>query len=205
VGSIAYQKRNRAQAYRHFERYAELSARLNKIDPQNIEWARELIYANGNICAASLDRPIDKKISKKYCTQALKLSENVFSDFPYSVQSLKDVINGYGWVSTLYQENGELKKSLYFREKQEKILDPLLEKTPNDRSIIEIYMKMKVAFSDILILNKDFRRAEEKLSDANAAYKKLVETDGSNKSWLIWNDRLNSINNILLEQYNEKS
>jgi len=205
VGSIAYQKRNRAQAYSHFEQYAELAARLNKIDPKNVEWERELIYANGNICAVSLDRPIDRARSNKYCTQALALSENIFFDFPSSIQSLKDVTNGYGWMATLYQENGELKRSIYFREKQEKFLEILLAKNPNDRSIIEIYMKMKVVFSDILIINKNFERARKKFSDASTTYQKLVETDGSNKSWLIWKDRLNSINNILLEHYNDKA
>jgi tetratricopeptide (TPR) repeat protein len=202
VGSVAYQKQDRKRAYEHFERYVELAGLLNKIDPGNPDWFRELSYANGNICAVSLDKPVDSARANQYCAQALKIAERIHLTFPSSIQSYKDLINGYGWMATTYQESGKIKYSIGLRQKQEKILQEIFSKNPEDRSIIAINMKMKVAFSDALIIDKNFEEAKNKYDDAYSSYIKLITTDKSNNSWLIWEKRLKSIDNSLKDHFN---
>lgn len=108
-------------------------------------------------------------------------------------------------MATTYQESGKIKYSINIRKKQEKILQDIFSKNPEDRSIIAINMKMKVAFSDVLIIDKNFEEARNKYNDAYSSYIKLITTDKSNNSWLIWEKRLKSIDHSLKDHFNDKN
>jgi tetratricopeptide (TPR) repeat protein len=184
IGYIAYSRQDRKRARQGFMKYAKLANSLPKIGIKNPKWLREPAYAEGNLCATALDKPVDIANAEKYCLSALEKIRNIDTLLPNDIQSKIDLINGYGWAADIWLEKGDIKNSINSRSQQEKIILPLIEKNKNDFSLLAIFLRIQTSYAEILILNKNFSDARKKYNIAVDLYNRLVVLDISNKSWI---------------------
>lgn len=197
LGSIAYERKDRVSAQRNWLEYSALANRLVKIDSANINWQREAGYAQGNLCALALQSPINKENANKFCASALSKMQYIQNRIPGDLQTKKDLINGYGWMADTYLANGELNKCVQSRMDQEKIIIPILKLYPQDTSLLELQLKIKISFSEIFIIKNDFKNAKIEYYKALFIYKNLISTDKTNNSWSNWNKILSKLNKTL--------
>src|SRR5215471_15138820 len=132
IGYIAYGKGSLAAAKKSFETYKALADRLVAIAPNNPRFVREVGYALVNLCAADLMPPKDAKAALVACTAAVKNMERLIRIDGDTSANEAEFANRHAWLADAFRANGDKANSFSEVLSQERILNGLLARDPNN-------------------------------------------------------------------------
>ena len=183
VGSIFYAQNRKINTLDRWEKYRNLSLALEEIEPNMRRSIQELSYAEGNLCALALDKPIDPTEALEKCTIALKEMQKIQTREPDDPEILQNVANRFAWLADAWKANGNLDQALYQRRNQERLLERLLAAEPNNFQRKELLMKSHLAMAETSAEACDSQNAlryEELFRELVAD---LTQQDPDNKIW----------------------
>ena len=183
IGSTYYSVKAKANALTHWERYRALSMELQLAEPNEIRSLQEISYAEGNLCALALDKPVEPERALQKCTAALTEMQRVQKRTPNDPKANEDLANRFAWLADAWRANGNFKMALANRQEQEELLVELLAENPANFQRKELLMKAYLATAETIADACDaqnYKRYEKLFREiAN----ELVRHDAQNEKW----------------------
>jgi hypothetical protein len=192
MGYIAYEKGSLAAAKRSFEIYKAFANRLVSIAPDNPRFVREVGYALVNLCAADLTPPKDAKAALVACTAAVRNMERLIHLTGDTSENEADFANRHAWLADALRANGDKAGSLSEVLTEERILDALVARDPNNVP----FRLAWVACQRTLALREgessQFAHAHERQTNVAQVIDAMIRLDPSNMKWADQRKRLRS-------------
>lgn len=183
VASIDYEKGRYELARKGFEAYRVLAGRLVAIAPTNIEYRRELGFAEGNLCSLALMPPVHAAAALRHCALALATMEVVAESRPGDDEIAADLVNRHAWMADAYAVSGATERALTERLVQERLLDRLISKDPRNVAYRETWVALQRALSTLELKRRDRPAAILRLAAAKEMLKHLTGLDSNNELW----------------------
>lgn len=160
-----------------YQRYNALAERLIALRPNNLDYRKEVGYAQGNLCSVAL-RMRDTPAALDYCGRALRTMRDV-EDRTVELRrgAASDVANRHAWMADVRQHQGDLAGALAERGEQEKILTALLAERPKDLDIRADWIALQQAYASLAYAAGDRAGALKRLNDARPAAVALLDDD----------------------------
>ena len=181
IGFVDFEQRNYAAARPSFERYKALADRLVAIDPANPQWLQELAFAEGNLCSVALSSPRDVSGALRTCAASLahmRQAARASSDPEIKAH----VANRHAWLADAWRAAGQLDRALSERRAQERIINRLVARDPDNRELRERWVLMQISFADLHRHRGEHRASRERLDQALAAVNEMVVFDRSDRT-----------------------
>jgi tetratricopeptide (TPR) repeat protein len=184
LGYDDYQREAYASARRHFDSYRSLAARMVSLVPGDPRSWRELAFAEGNLCALTLQPPKDPPRALKLCIDALAHMERAAEGRPALAGIAVDLSDKQSWLGTAYHSKGDHAHALEHWLIQEKMLEALMKSDPNnvERRSEWIALQRSLARSDAESGAKDHART--RLNNALTVLEEMLLLDPTNEAWV---------------------
>ncbi|KQY35880.1 hypothetical protein ASD21_00430 [Caulobacter sp. Root1455] len=180
LATIDYRRKRWPEAKAGYERYRDLAGRLTRFRPDNIEYRRELGYAEGNLCAVAVESG-DKAGGLAHCAEALKVMQEVDARMVDARRSqAANLVTRHGWMADAYNEAGDLERAAAERRAQEKILDAEMAAHPDDRGLQADWIGLKHAQGGLAYVSGDGAGALSYLAAGRARAVELIAFDPDN-------------------------
>jgi hypothetical protein len=145
LATVNYRKQRWPEAKAGYERYRDLANRLIRIQPDSIEYRRELGYAEGNLCSVAVEVG-DKAGGLAHCTRALDVMHDVEVRMADARRKqAADLVTRHGDMANAYSAVGDLERAKAERLAQEAILDAEMAVHPKDRDLQADWVGLKHA------------------------------------------------------------
>ena len=182
IGYVDYERRHPAEAKPAFLEYKRLAEDLVAIAPNNLNYRRELVYANGNLCSLALANRPDPPSALESCAAALTQLEIIASHSDSQKLAL-DIINRHAWLADAYRANRKFDRARAERLIGRNLLDAQLAVDPKNMRLQEIWIAFQRAFA---LLDSDagnISSARERLLTIRAKLDSMIRFDPSNNAW----------------------
>lgn len=186
LGYIALRKDKRFEMLRGFRAYKKFADQLVKLEPNKIEWQKEAGYAEGNLCTAYLETPLQLERAVSSCRAALLRMQMVDQAAEHSEPTQRAVANRFGWLADAFHAYGLPSEALKQREHQSRIVDSLISKNPDDANNIEAWLTAKYALGLQQCKNGDIKSGRDTMKNALFAAHRLSKFDNNNKQYHNW-------------------
>jgi hypothetical protein len=149
IGDVAYARADWKAAKAGYQRYNALAERLIALKPDNLEYRKEIGYAQGNLCAAAL-KMRDTPAAAEYCGRSLKTMSEVERWMQDDRREMAfDLANRHAWLADVHHKRGNLDAALAERVEQEKILTTLLAERPGDSRARADWIALQLAYASL--------------------------------------------------------
>jgi tetratricopeptide (TPR) repeat protein len=190
LGYLAYLRKDWATAERRWRGYKSLADRLKQLDPMNPTSLREQGYATGNLCTLEVDRKRSAADALNACADAVRTMARIVAINPNARKSIQDLANRYAWLGGAWESAGDRERALAALNRQERLLEPLANRFPDDANVQDQRMRALMATGELLL--KSGRRAEGAAygERARALADHLIRLDPANSRWRKWHSRI---------------
>jgi len=179
VGHVAWLRGNAAQAEASFGQNLALAEQLVRLDPNNPDWRREVVYAGNNLGVVHLDSGRPAR-----ALAAFGATRDVLLELIDTRPELQfDLANIHGWIAKALEARGEFDAAIVAQEAKVEAL----RKVPNAAKNREVQRLLANAGHQIARLQLAQGRAELAQSAARGAlaeFEALRKLDPSNLAWL---------------------
>lgn len=177
TSKVAFIRADWKTAQAGYQRYNALAERLIALRPDNLDYRREIGYAQGNLCSVAL-RMRDTPAALDYCGRALRTMRDVEDrTIDLRRKAASDVANRHAWMADVRQRRGDLAGAGAERDAQEKILAALLTERPKDLDTRADWIALQQAYASLAYAGGDRTGAVTRLTTVRPAAVALVEDD----------------------------
>lgn len=132
VGFAAWREGDLPKAKTAFLAYARLTARLRRLEPDNLDYAMEQGYALSNLGVFTL-RPLGQAAAAETLFQkSLAAFQSVARRRPADINLAKDVGDAWGWLADTQRLQDRFELARAYRREQRRILDRLSVRDATD-------------------------------------------------------------------------
>jgi hypothetical protein len=178
----------RSQAARKaFLRYRALSLRMVALAPTSTKYRREMGYAESDLCAVALQKPIDNQGAMQHCGAALTQTEIALhhpdrnSDDPDTRKSIEnDLMNSLGNMADAYRVNHDIARARAQRREEEKLVDSELAGDSKNMDLKDTWITIQMALAELDREEGHREAAVARLIGAKQAADSLHHFDPSN-------------------------
>jgi serine/threonine-protein kinase len=178
VGYVAWRRGQRAAAEASFRRYLDLALRLTQLDPANVDWRIEKIWADTNLGVLLLEGG--------RAAEALQRFEQTRRDWtalvPTRPEAHFELANSWGWIARAREAQGDFGAAI---EAQRAKIDAL-HQVPGGAADRKAERLLALAEDDIASLQLalgDTAAALKTAGTALARIEALAAQDPSNRDW----------------------
>ncbi|HJV42574.1 TIR domain-containing protein [Caulobacter sp.] len=177
ASKVAFIRADWKTAQAGYRRYNALAERLIALRPDNLDYRREIGYAQGNLCSVAL-RMRDTPAALDYCGRALRTMRDI-EDRTVELRrtAASDVANRHAWMADVRQRQGDLTGAMAEREAQEKILAALLAERPKDLDTRADWIALQQGLASLAYAAGDRAGALKRLNDVRPTAVTLLEDD----------------------------
>lgn len=183
VASVDYARGRLPAAQKGFEAYRTLARRLVALEPGNIEYRRELGFAEGNLCTVILDQHQDPRAAVDHCAKALAAMEIAARTRPDDLAIQIDLGNRWGWLADACQASGDFAQAERHRLTQERLLERLLAAHPLDATLKVQWIGVERALARLENHRRRRDLALARIQLARTAAVALVSYEPANREW----------------------
>jgi tetratricopeptide (TPR) repeat protein len=191
VGYVDFTSQHFAEASTRFVAYRALARQLTQIEPNNMQYWRELGYAHGNICTLAITRQGPTK-DLHDCRDALVAMERVARATPGDKSIQADLANRHAWMADAFKLVGREKDALKEREQQMAIIDALRRDDPKNATYLQAWMLARYSTAQLLHAMKQQARAASMSREARRVIDQLIASDPENNDWKIWRKKFDN-------------
>jgi hypothetical protein len=177
IGDVAYARADWKAAKAGYQRYNALAERLIALKPDNLEYRKEIGYAQGNLCAAAL-KMRDPPAAAEYCADSLETMNEVGLRMREARREMGlDLATRHAWMADVHHRNGDLASAWAERDEERKILEALTADYPGTRAVRVEWVALQRAYASLSFARRDLRGALERLERVRPEAAALVEED----------------------------
>jgi tetratricopeptide (TPR) repeat protein len=179
VGYAAWKKADGQMAEEQFRQYLELSERLSRVDPANLDWLAEVAFANVNLGMVQLGtgRP-------EQALQSLQSANDLLARLALPRPSLGfELAQSLGWRANAYELLGDYEKALFEQQRKLNVLRSMPD-SDNNLAVQRGVLNSLNAISVVELALGRVLAAEADARAASAVADKLVVEDSTNLFWL---------------------
>jgi tetratricopeptide (TPR) repeat protein len=182
VGYVAWQRGDLDSAYQSMQRYMEHSRELTRRLPDNDDFLLELSYAYSNLGSVALaqDRPA---VALEEFRAGLALAESLLAKSPADYDLAFNVADTRSWIGTTLLELGRLAEGREEFAKAVAVMHPFHQGGQDKRASYN-YCRLLILQADADINRGAVGEARRALEESVGVYRKLLENDPSNTTWL---------------------
>ncbi len=179
VGYAAWKKADGQMAEERFRQYLELSERLSRVDPANLDWLAEVAFANVNLGMVQLGTG-----QPELALQSLQSASDLLARLTLSRPSLGfELAQSLGWRANAYELLGDYEKALFEQRRKLNVLRSM----PDSDNNLAVQRGVLNSLNAISVVELALGRVVAAEADARAASEvadKLVVEDATNLFWL---------------------
>ena len=190
VGSLAYAQNRTVEAKSAFRAYKQLADRLVTLAPDNPSYRQEVGYADTNLCAIALDKPVDGQTALHYCSDALAQTKAAASRLPASAEITNDLIERHAWLADAYRANGNMTEAKQNRLIEESLLEAQITADPKNMDLRDTWLALQRALSILAILEGRKDEARSRLEHARSTVEDMIKVDPTNNEWAKMRDMI---------------
>lgn len=176
VGYIAWQRGEMAEARKSLEGYADISTRLVKIDPDNLDWQMEEAYALSNLGTMSAGEGRYDEALPLF-RRSVEIVRQVAEEEGRPAARLIELGEGLSWVAMAQNRLGKFGESAATLEQEIALYDAVLDKDPTNNDALRPRMLADANLGDQLAMIGRPREARRALDRAVDAAENLLQTD----------------------------
>ena len=198
VGYIAWQHGQADEARRNFEQYADISTRLARRDPANLDWQMEDAYAQSNL--GTMEQEAGQLTSALARFQrSARIVDAVSKAEGRPIARETEVGEGLSWVSSTQEALGQIDAAIATRRQELDLYARLLALDPTDADVLRANLFAQSSLGGLLLLAGQRAEAARNLDAAiaiaegqiaadpeNTLPRELVRGALRNRAWLAW-------------------
>ena len=132
VGSVAWAVGDGREARRRFQAYLSLAQRLVENDAHNLDWIREVGYAESNLGMYELRRNGDLPHARRHFVASLARFERVVEARPDDTDAVRDACVELAWLGDVARLTGDLNAARNYRAQEHSRLGRLAKANPDN-------------------------------------------------------------------------
>jgi len=190
IAAVSYFRGDLSQAKHEFLAYKNMADRMVAVSPYRTKYQREIGFAEGNLCTVALAQH-DTPGARDHCGRALNVMQATVSHpdieyrTPKNQKSLRKALTeALADYSDAYRLSGDFREARAARERENKVLQPMLHAEPRDMDLRDTWAAMEHALATLDELQGKRESALGRLHQALAAVDRAVRHDPANASWL---------------------
>jgi tetratricopeptide (TPR) repeat protein len=183
IGTVYYERNQRAASASSFQAYKQLTDRLVAIAPDNPKYLREAGFAENNLCIEALEKPRDLKAAVRYCGNSLTDMKEAARHLGPASGVADDLINAHAWLADAYYYSGDLVDAKSERLEEEQILDKQIAADHKNMDLRDTWVTMQRALALIEAQSGNKPAALARLSRALATVQSMIQFDPKNQRW----------------------
>mgnify|MGYP001812286981 CR=1 FL=1 len=178
IGQVHLDRGDMQKADASFQAYADTSARLHKLDPNNADWTMEVAYAQSNLGNLEMRKsPSDAGLLLQYFREALHYNELAASqDEAYA----SELAESHAYLADAWLEVCNLEMATGHRQKNVDLAKDFFDRKPRNNRLKQDYAYALTGLSYVLQMAGQIERAQESLGMAIELQKTLVGVDPNN-------------------------
>lgn len=188
LGYVDYMASNRDAALHRFLAYRTLAEQLVAAAPDNVEYRRELAYAQGNICTVTIAME-ENASGIEECTNALATMQRVKQLAPGDASIDADLANRHAWVADALQRQGKLERALAERKKESNLIRDLMQRDSKNKTYHQAWMLSRYSMAQLLHEMGREQEAQNLKKEALEDVSRLIAADPQNNDWRLWRDK----------------
>ena len=180
-GEIARNRGQMAEAEADYREYKRLADKMVALDPNNLKWRMEVLYANENLGIVLLNQRRFAEASGQFET-ALHAMESLSAVDPSNRDYQKELANALYWIAESQRSEGNFGGAIAARERQLSLIDRLL----GDGSDVELRRQSMVAHLSLGVLFGEQSQPKAAIDDLQSTITeadRLVPLDPTNAVW----------------------
>ncbi len=182
VGRIAFSKKDRMTATRHWHGYLKQAEALAATEPGSFRSHMELGYAEGNLCELALADRFDLAAARGHCALAIKHEENALKTRPGDAKTRQDIANRWGWLARVEMAGGNTSAAIRARKQEAVLMDDLIGDDPANVEYVLRRSWATIGLADALIKIGSAAEAEKMLvSQIPAFVRGTAAASGDNR------------------------
>ncbi len=182
VGYVAWQRGDLGSAYQSMQRYMEYSRELTTRLPGNDDYLLELSYAYANLGSIALAQARPGVALDEF-RAGLALAESLFAKSPGDYDLAFNVADTRSWIGTTLLELGRLADGREEFAQAVAVMRPFHQGGQDKRASYD-YCRLLILQADADINRGAVGEARGALEESLGVYRKLLENDPSNTTWL---------------------
>lgn len=183
VGYVAFYAKDNGGTERHWLRYLDIAKRLTAVEPDKLEWQRELGYAHGNMCAAYLAEPPRPKLAAQHCAVAREKASMVWERRQEDIEAGTFLANRLAWEADAYQQLGDKAQSLALRQRQSLLTADLTKRFPGDARALNAQMRAAIGLAKAHAALGQDSAVQQIVADGLSIAQQLHRHDPENDNW----------------------
>ncbi|MDE2437119.1 MAG: toll/interleukin-1 receptor domain-containing protein, partial [Sphingomonadales bacterium] len=190
VGFLPFQIGQKAAAQPHWNAYLTLAKRLVALQPHEIRWQREVGYAEANLCALALARPVEVDAARAHCSAAVAVTGAIAQSQPDDMQSQLDYAENIAWQADAARKGGRGAEAVALRLKQKALVESLAARFAGDTRVDQARLQAGIGLAQTYAALDQPAMARAAAEQTLATANMLQGRDPANKHWQGWRDKL---------------
>jgi len=175
--SVEFEQENFKSALTYSEIYLKHANRLVELNPDNIDWQLEELYARQNI-ASIYFRMGDNSAAAKIIDQIIPEIEKM-RKLKGDPEFLKNLAFIYAWVAHIY-EDIDMTETIKYRTTQLAIVNQLLSNTPEDSTILFDKLQAVAGLANVYLKAKNYEASQTLIEHNLETSEQLTQLDSRN-------------------------
>jgi tetratricopeptide (TPR) repeat protein len=183
VGYVAWRRDDLAKAEEQFRAYEKLARQLVALDPNKIEWRKEVAYAHNNLGSLYLKSGRRNEAIAEF-EKALVVKTDILNAAPDDVSAVLDLGQSYSWLGTALFDDIQLASAEDAFRKEIALYDRLASDGVNHVEAQRAAATARIFLAETLLYRGKLDEAQLIADDAGALVEKLLSVEPSNTFWL---------------------
>jgi tetratricopeptide (TPR) repeat protein len=182
IGEIARKRGQADQAEAAYREYKRLADRMVAIEPDNLKWRMEALYANENIGIVLYNQRRFAEAARQF-EGSLRPMESLASIDPSNAEYQKELSTLLAWLADAYRDQGHLDAAIAVRERQSSLLRSLIASGRTDVDFREHLIPVHQALGILLTSRGKVEPGIEELRRSVAESERLIPVEPDNAYW----------------------
>jgi serine/threonine protein kinase len=183
IGYVHWQRLELERAIEWMTTYLATSEALLELDPERIDWIREVAYGHHNLAVLALDFG-DLRLAAEGFRKEVELIEDLLARAP-SVGLREDLADAYSYRGTTARRLGALQETADHLAASTELRAALHEAEPGDRRKQFWWALAIVLEAEVTAVRGELAEAFRALESAERALASLAHLDPSNAEWAL--------------------
>ena len=184
IGELQRNRGNIDSAESYYTEYKRLADRMSVLDPDNLKWRMEVVYANEDLGIALF--------AKRHFAEAVTQFQSALSPMQSAIsldgskpEYQKEFANVLGWLADAERATGRLDLAVEVRQRQIAALEQSIASGSNDVNLRELLAPAHEGLGILFSEQGDSERAIAEHTEALAEAQNLIAQEPGNS---LWND-----------------
>jgi len=182
LGHVASQKGDLTDARIWLTRYRDSGRKLQTMDPDDQQWLREVAYGHHNLAVVNLELGNLDMAVKDFLSEIEIYNELLTRDPDSDVA--RDRPDAYSWLGDIAFRRGLVLEALDYHQKSEADLRAIYERDPSNSIALDDLAFAVDRVAELRAISGDLTTAFDNAEDSASMFRSLIETDGSNLTWV---------------------